>query len=504
MAMGQTLLTKTKTAGLVRAWSPASGARSFPSLASTRMAAALAALRGAESGAAAVAAPLRAAPRARKARAARADNCVAFGAGIGDSVRLESAVWQCRSDVVALRCAGAYDTGRHRSPTDMKRPFLNRRMFLTATVGGALAARAFAVDAEPWVAAVIGHTGRGDYGHGLDAIFQGRPGVRVVAVADPDGEGRARVAARIGAARSYADYREMLERERPRVVSIAMRHADQHHAVGLECLRAGAHCYFEKPFTRSPDESDALLAEAGSRGLRIAVAHTMRLMPQVRALHRAVEDGMLGELRELRAHGKQDARAGGEDMMVLGTHLFDLFRLFCGDPISVSARVTQGGRRIRPEDRRLVKDNVGWVAGDQVFAEFEFPAGVTGTFGSDGKLRETTGHWGIELVGSRGVARINCDIAPNVFVRTTTGWSAAGRQDVWKPLDPALMTDPPEHNLGPVGDWLEAIRRGREPACSGRNGAWAVEMVAGVYASALGGSRVAFPLGERRHPLGPA
>jgi predicted dehydrogenase len=384
---------------------------------------------------------------------------------------------------------------------------ISRRGFIAGSSLAAITARPALRAATPTrlKAAVIGHTGRGDFGHGLEAIFNGRPGIEVVAVADPDTAGRARVARNLKAPRSYGDYREMLEKESPTLVSVAMRHADQHHTIGRACLEAGAHVYLEKPFVRSAIEADELLALARSKGLRIAVAHTMRMMPVVRRLRQAVADGLLGELRELRAYGKQDHRAGGEDMMVLGTHLFDLCRLLCGDPRAVSGEARVEGRPITVADRRLVKDNVGWVAGDQVTARFEFPGGVQASFVSDGKLRETIGHWGIELFGSKGVARLNGDIAPNVFVRSTSGWSTDGRRDEWKPLDVALAQDPPEHNLGPVGDWLDAIEKKREPECSGRNGAWAVEMVMGVYAASLQGRRMEFPLADRRHPLdGPA
>lgn len=53
-----------------------------------------------------------------------------------------------------------------------------------------------------------------------------------------------------------------------------------------------------------------------------------------------------------------------------------------------------------------------------------------------------------------------------------------------------------------VDDWLEAIRVGREPECSARNAAWAVEMVMAVYWSSLGRREVRFPLPDRAHPLG--
>lgn len=380
---------------------------------------------------------------------------------------------------------------------------LSRRCFLGGAGLGLASALGVRGEAGVRRAAVIGHTGRGDYGHGLEGIFRGRPGIEVVAVADPDQVGRTRALARVGAgaARGYEDYREMLRVERPELVSLAMRHADQHHAIGLDCLRAGAHLYVEKPFTRSAAEADDLLREADARGLCIAVAHTMRMMPQVLRLRQAVREGLFGELREMRAFGKQDHRAGGEDMMVLGSHLFDLFRAFAGDPHWVTARVLAGERDIRTMDRRRVRDEVGWVAGDRVFAHFAFSGAVEGTFTSDERLREVSGHWGIELWGSRGVARLNGDITPNVFVRSASGWSDRGREDRWVPLDPALVVTSPEHHLGPVGDWLTAIEERREPECSGRNGAWAVEMVSGVYAATLSGRRVLFPLKDRGHPL---
>ena len=44
---------------------------------------------------------------------------------------------------------------------------------------------------ETLKAAVIGRTGRGDYGHGLDEVWNDLPGVKLVAVADDDKAGLA-------------------------------------------------------------------------------------------------------------------------------------------------------------------------------------------------------------------------------------------------------------------------------------------------------------------------
>ena len=350
-------------------------------------------------------------------------------------------------------------------------------------------------------AVVIGHTGRGDYGHGLEKIFTDRPGVQLVALADADESGRNKTAAALGGIKTYSDYREMLAQEKPDLVSVGMRHSDQHREVILACLRAGAHVYAEKPVTSTPAEADEIIAAAAA-GRKVAVAHTMRQAPHLRRLRDAIQkENLLGDLMEMRAYGKQDQRAGGEDLMVLGSHLMDLMRLIAGDPLWCSARVLTAGRDITRADARHVKDNIGPVAGDEVFAQFAFPRGLNATFTSAARMRECIGHWGIEIHGSKASARIICDLAPNVFIRRSTGWPGPGGTDIWAPFDPATVKVPDAHPLDPVADWLDAIAQNREPACSLPNAARAVEMVCAVYTSALTGQRAVFPLPQRGHPL---
>ena len=357
-------------------------------------------------------------------------------------------------------------------------------------------------------AAVFGATGKGDYGHGLDVVFNNRENVELVAVSDADDAGRTKAVAKLKAPRAYADYRELLAKEKPDLVSVAPRQTGEHHAMVLAALRAGAHVYAEKPFTTTLAEADELLVEAAKRKLKIAVAHQMHLTPSVQHLKHAVAGGLIGDLLELHAWGKQDARAGGEDMMVLGTHLFDLIRLFAGDPLWCTSRVLQGGRDITAADARVTKDFIGPIAGDEIHATFAFANGVNATFTSRSKLREQVGAWGVELIGSKGAARINANIPPQIFVSKTPPWTAVGRTVSWEkvPGDPAATLTAaqlgfPAANSRAVDDLLEAIEQNREPGCSGHNAMKAVEMVMAVYHAALTGRRVALPLVERGHPL---
>ena len=56
--------------------------------------------------------------------------------------------------------------------------------------------------------AVIGHTGRGNYGHGLDVVWQQIEGVQIVAVADANRAGLANELKKLKIERGYADFRE--------------------------------------------------------------------------------------------------------------------------------------------------------------------------------------------------------------------------------------------------------------------------------------------------------
>ena len=125
-------------------------------------------------------------------------------------------------------------------------------------------------------AGVIGRTGAGDYGHGLDTVYRDLEQVDLVAVADPgpDPEGRAAAGERTGAQRLYADYRQMLADEDLDIVSVCPRMPDCHADMVIACAEAGVRGVFiEKPLTPTLREADALLAACQEHGVKTAVAH---------------------------------------------------------------------------------------------------------------------------------------------------------------------------------------------------------------------------------------
>ena len=394
----------------------------------------------------------------------------------------------------------------------MKTTDWTRRHILLGSTAWAAAHSLRAADAPARKAAIIGHTGAGDYGHGIERIFLGLPNVSVVAVADPNDAGRAKAKAACGAARDYADYQVMLDKEKPDLVAIGPRWATEHHAMALAALEAGAHVYLEKPFTITLAEADDILRLAREKQRRIAVAHVARMAPTVLRLEKALREGLIGEVLEIHTMGKMGSRAGGQDMMVLGLHVFDLARLFAGEVQWCQARMRhQGKLPTIAEAKESPSDKVGPVVGDDIFAHFAMDSGVNVTFRSRAGLEKAAGPFGMEIVGSRGVVRLNSGAVPTLSILTEPNRAATTRTESWKDwsggVDPAAEAtidgisgyDAAHRRV--VRDWLLAIDQKREPLASGERAMKAIEMAHGVFQSGLEGKRIEFPLVKRSHPL---
>ena len=67
---------------------------------------------------------------------------------------------------------------------------------------------------------VIGHTGRGNFGHGLDSVWKLHPETTIAGIADAEPNGLKRARAKLKEGKPYANYREMLEKERPDFVAV--------------------------------------------------------------------------------------------------------------------------------------------------------------------------------------------------------------------------------------------------------------------------------------------
>jgi predicted dehydrogenase len=359
-----------------------------------------------------------------------------------------------------------------------------------------------------WRVAVIGRTGKGNYGHNLDTVWLSVDNVEVVAVADENDAGRAAAAKRLNAKAAYADYRQMLAKEKPQIVSVADRFLDTHRDMVLACAEHGASVFLEKPMCRNLTEADEMVAACEKHHVKLAIAHQTRHSPKAARVKEMIQDGKLGEILEVRARGKEDNRGGGQDLMVLGTHLMDLMRFFLGDAQWCHARIWQGGRVPQKGDVRDGGEGMGPVLGDRVHAEYGFANGAVGTFGSH-KAKDGAGkRFGLQIYGSKGVIAMQTGSLPPTLFCPDPAW-LPGRSAPWQEISSHGLGKPETLkdtglNLGNqwiAKDLIDAIEKDRPPLGSMYDGRAALEMILAVYESFRLDKAVELPLKNRRHPL---
>ena len=351
-------------------------------------------------------------------------------------------------------------------------------------------------------AAAIGDTGAGGFGHGLHVAYQGIECVDFVAVSDPDEEGRAKAQQETGAPRAYSDHEELLANEELDIVSVGPRSPQRHLELVTACLQAGAHVYCEKPMTWNLEEGDTLVARAASLGKKIAVAHQGVYLPEAQSIRDALAEGRIGRVQAVYAHGKQDRRGGGEDMMVLGTHLFNMMRFFFGDVRWMSGHVTVEGREAAAEDVRDATEPIGPVAGDAVTSYFAFASGVAGYFDSRAEAASGGGmRMGMEIVGSDGIISLRGGTAGEATIYPHSVFAPGEDGQRWEPLSVGDAATLSTGNQLAIEDLIRCIESDGEPRSSAADAVAALEMILGAYESHITGARVEMPMANRRHPL---
>ncbi len=392
-----------------------------------------------------------------------------------------------------------------------------RRRTLLATVPSAVAwvvasKPLFAAARQRWRVGVIGHTGRGDYGHGMHTVWLKMPETEIVGLADADGRGRARVKQQVGVEHAFADYHQMLQQTRPEIVAVCPRHVDQHHAMIMAAIEGGAKgIYCEKPFCSTLAEADEVVAACEQAGVRLAIAHRNRYHPVLPVITKAIEAGVIGDLLEIRCRGKEDRRGGGEDLWVLGTHLFNLVDYFSGPPIACSAVLLDGARPVSRADVDVGAEGLGLLAGNRLHARYQTESGQTVYFDSIRGHGIAAAGFGLQLIGNQGIIDLRIDAEPLAHFIPGNPFQPSKTPRPWLPITSGgIDQDEPIDNIKAlVGghllatrDLLSAISESRPPLCSAAAGRTTLEMVHATFASHLqDGRRVAIPLDNRSHPL---
>ena len=364
---------------------------------------------------------------------------------------------------------------------------------------------------EKYRVAVIGRTGKGNYGHGLDMVWVGHPRAEIVAVADDNDDGRAAAQKRLNAPAGFADYKTMLDEAKPQIVSVAPRWPDCHKEMVLACAERGIHVFLEKPVARTLAEADAMVAACDRHHVKVCVAHQTVYSPTVKSIKTLLADGTFGDLLEITGYGKCDRRGGGEDLIVLGTHTFDLMRFLAGDPTWAFARISMNdGRRPAAGDVKQAGEAIGPVVGDHITAMYGFPKNAIGRFTTHQPRPGQGNRYWTELRCTKGIVQVGYGIQPPAYFCGDPTWMT-GRGAKWEEISPAGIGQEAKPlskeyaalngNRFIADDLIAAIEEDRPPHDSLSDGRAALEMIMAVYESFRLNKPVDLPLKTRKHPL---
>jgi predicted dehydrogenase len=126
------------------------------------------------------------------------------------------------------------------------------------------------------------------------------PEARIAAVASRGAERAASAAARLGIARSYGSYDELLADREVEAVYIPLPN-HLHAEWAIAALEAGKHVLCEKPLAMDASQARAMAAKAKAKGLLLMEAFMYRFHPQWVRAREIVASGELGSIRAIQS-----------------------------------------------------------------------------------------------------------------------------------------------------------------------------------------------------------
>lgn len=193
------------------------------------------------------------------------------------------------------------------------------------------------------VIAGLGFIGAGDQVSG-DALGQqvsqldgthagalsGNARVALVAGSSRDAGRRERFAERYARekVRTYADWREMLTREKPEIVSVAT-YSPEHAPIVIAAAELGARAiYCEKPIAQCVEDAQRMVDACARAGALLVINHNRRFNPNYRKLRDFVASGALGTLTSANLQWSS-GRLGN-----VGTHFIDALMMLTGRQVT--------------------------------------------------------------------------------------------------------------------------------------------------------------------------
>ncbi len=273
------------------------------------------------------------------------------------------------------------------------------------------------------------------------AAYAACPDTELVAICDQDEARLDRCGERWNVAARYRDFAQMLDTQRPEIVSICtpdhthyalIRTALEHPAVRV--------VFAEKPLALNLEQADELVKFAAARGVILAVNYSRRYAPGFEQLRKMIADGVFGTVRAVSGFYTKGTLHNG-------SHWFDLANFLIGPT------------------RQVIGINRMGEDGDDPTLDvmLEFESGAAGYLhGCDAAAYAM---FEMDIVGSQGRARIvDSGFVIEIYGVVASPFGAGYRKLVLQDkidggLENAL--------LAAIVDMVRCLREGGMPRCSG-------------------------------------
>src|SRR3954454_13597477 len=210
----------------------------------------------------------------------------------------------------------------------------------------------------------MGVAGLGYWGPNLARNFAGLPGCELTWCCDASEAARERLARSFPRTRVTADLGDLLGDPALDAVVLATP-VPTHGALAEQVLRAGKHCFVEKPLAQSVADAERAVAAAAETGRILMVGHLLQYHPGVAKLKEIADSGELGDIHYIYSNRLNlgQLRADENALWSLGAHdVSVVLHLADEEPFEVSAR-----------GEAYMREGVE----DVVFAFMRFPSGLS-------------------------------------------------------------------------------------------------------------------------------
>ncbi len=222
--------------------------------------------------------------------------------------------------------------------TNTSHPKITRRSLLAGAAAAAAPGATLRLPARVRVA-IVGVEGHpGEITQPLDSL----PDVEIAAIADADAAALARFqrgSRHLASAKTYSDYRRMLDTEKLDVVAVCNSNGDRAAAI-LEAAQRKHNVIAEKPLAITRADLDRVKAAVGRYRIQLGMLLPMRFSPPYLMLKQIVDRGDIGEVVQISAQKSYqlEDRPGwfkhretyGSTILWIGPHMLDLMRFTSG------------------------------------------------------------------------------------------------------------------------------------------------------------------------------